>query len=58
MPIRERRLLGRMASSRRQSTGALIRRLYLRGMLDEMPTDAAILIRIRNARGMSGGNPQ
>jgi len=47
-----------MASSRHQSTGALIRRLYLRGMLDEMPTDAAILIRIRNARGMSGGNPQ
>ncbi len=51
VPIRERRLLGRMAASRRMSTGALIKSLYLRGMLAESPTDAAILIRVRHGRG-------
>lgn len=47
----ERRLLGRLAGSRRKSTGHLVRQLYLRGLLEESPADAAILIRIREGRG-------
>lgn len=51
MLIPERRLLGRLAASRRKSAGAFIRLLILRGLLAESPADAAILIRIREARG-------
>ena len=52
MPIRERKLIGRIAASRRKSTSALIRLLIMRGLLEESPTDAAILIRIREGRGV------
>lgn len=50
MPTRERRLIGRIASRRRKSTGALLRMLYLRGLMEDSPADAALLIRIREGR--------
>lgn len=48
----ERKLLGRIAGSRRKSTGHLIRLLIVRGLLEESPADAAILIRLREGRGV------
>ncbi len=47
----ERKLLGRLAGSRRRSVGAYTKTLILRGLLSDSPADAAILIRISEGRG-------
>jgi hypothetical protein len=47
----ERKLLGRLAGSRKISTGCYTKRLILRGLLAESPADAALLIRITEGRG-------
>lgn len=47
--LAERKLLGRLAGSRR-SVGSYVRFLVVRGLLEERPADAALLIRIREGR--------
>lgn len=49
MPRAERMLLGRLAGTRR-SLNCYVRDLVLRGLLEDRPADAAMLIRIRRGR--------
>lgn len=46
----ERKLLGRIACRRGKSASYVARQLLLRGLMEDSPADAALLIRIREGR--------